>query len=284
MKNFYYVRPTTVREAVSAATEPGSAYLAAGTNLLDLMKGGVTKPDRLVDITHLLGLDRIEDLPDGSVRIGALVRNADLAHDRNFARRFPAVAEALLSGASSESSAAAVSHSRTRDWMAWIETLRIEGGVLDGFAQAFDRRLNVLIGGRGTGKSSVIQLIRFCLGATSYTEQGQKEATEHALGVLGDGLVTVTINDGKRRFDVSRSAQDTEPQADESFNPPFVFSQAEIESIGLQAQSRLRLVDDFLPTQQAGCFRVEDRGLKKRPHFNSLSAISRDATWLRGRR
>jgi xanthine dehydrogenase YagS FAD-binding subunit len=100
MKNFYYVRPTTVREAVSAATEPGSAYLAAGTNLLDLMKGGVTKPDRLVDITHLLGLDRIEDLPDGSVRIGALVRNADLAHDRNFARRFPAVAEALLSGAS----------------------------------------------------------------------------------------------------------------------------------------------------------------------------------------
>jgi chromosome segregation ATPase len=136
--------------------------------------------------------------------------------------------------------------------MAWIETLWIEGGVLDGFAQPFDRRLNVLIGGRGTGKSSVIQLLRFCLRATSYTEQGQKEATEHALGVLGDGLVTVTINDGTRRFDVSRSAQDAEPQADESFNPPFVFSQAEIESIGLQAQSRLRLVDDFLPTQQRG--------------------------------
>jgi xanthine dehydrogenase YagS FAD-binding subunit len=102
MKNFDYVRPTTVREAVSAAAQPGAAYLAAGTNLLDLMKGGVTKPDRLVDITHLPGLDRIEDLSDGSVRIGALVRNADLAHDRNFARRFPAVAEALLSGASAQ--------------------------------------------------------------------------------------------------------------------------------------------------------------------------------------
>src|SRR5580700_5247310 len=102
MKNFDYVRPATVREATSAAAKPGAVYLAAGTNLLDLMKGGVTKPDRLVDITHLPGLDRIEDLADGSVRIGALVRNADLAHDHDFARRFPAVAEALLSGASAQ--------------------------------------------------------------------------------------------------------------------------------------------------------------------------------------
>jgi DNA repair exonuclease SbcCD ATPase subunit len=134
--------------------------------------------------------------------------------------------------------------------MVWIEALRVEGGVLDGFAQRFDRRLNVLVGGRGTGKSSVIQLIRFCLGATSYTEQGQKEAAQHALGVLGDGAVTVTITDGKQRFEVSRTAQDTESQAGESFNPPFVFSQAEIETIGLQAQSRLRLIDAFLPLQQ----------------------------------
>jgi xanthine dehydrogenase YagS FAD-binding subunit len=102
MKNFDYVRPTTVREATSAAAEPGAVYLAAGTNLLDLMKGGVVKPDRLIDITHVPGLDRIEGLPDGSVRIGALVRNADLAHDRNFARHYPAVAEALLSGASAQ--------------------------------------------------------------------------------------------------------------------------------------------------------------------------------------
>jgi xanthine dehydrogenase YagS FAD-binding subunit len=91
-----------VREAVAAAAEPGAAYPAAGTNLLDLMKGGVSAPTRLVDVTHLAGLDRIETLPDGGVRIGALVRNADLAHDHDFARRFPAVAEALLSGASGQ--------------------------------------------------------------------------------------------------------------------------------------------------------------------------------------
>jgi xanthine dehydrogenase YagS FAD-binding subunit len=102
MKTFDYVRPATVREAVAAASEPGAAYLAAGTNLLDLMKGGVARPSRLVDISRLPNLDRIEELPDGGMRIGALVRNADLAHDRTFARRFPAVAEALLSGASAQ--------------------------------------------------------------------------------------------------------------------------------------------------------------------------------------
>src|SRR5207245_2635239 len=102
MKRFDYVRPATIDEAVSAAAAPGSAYLAAGTNLVDLMKGGVMQPKRLVDITRLPGLDRIEDLPHGGVRIGALVRNANLAHDPNFARRFPVVAEALLSGASAQ--------------------------------------------------------------------------------------------------------------------------------------------------------------------------------------
>src|SRR6478735_2081974 len=73
MRSFDYVRPATVRDAIAAAAAPGAAYLAAGTNVLDLMKGGVTAPSRLVDITHLPGLDRIEDLADGGVRIGALV-------------------------------------------------------------------------------------------------------------------------------------------------------------------------------------------------------------------
>src|ERR1700730_11819490 len=100
MNRFEYIRPATIAEAVAAASEPGAAYLAGGTNLLDLMKGGITRPSRLVDVTRLPGLSAIEPLADGGVRIGALVRNADLAHDPDFARRFPAIAEALLSGAS----------------------------------------------------------------------------------------------------------------------------------------------------------------------------------------
>src|ERR1700686_1146767 len=102
MKTFDYVRPTTISDAIAAAAEPGAAYLASGTNLLDLMKGGVSRPHRLVDVTRLPGLDRIERLADGGIRIGALVRNADLAHDPDFAKSYPAVAEALLSGASAQ--------------------------------------------------------------------------------------------------------------------------------------------------------------------------------------
>ena len=102
MKSFDYVRPASVEEAITAASLPGAAYLAAGTNLLDLMKGGVNRPDRLVDVMHLPGLDRVEPLGDGGLRIGALVRNADLAHDAAFAGTYPAVAEALLSGASAQ--------------------------------------------------------------------------------------------------------------------------------------------------------------------------------------
>ena len=100
MNRFDYIRPTNAAEAIAAASQPGSAYLAAGTNLLDLMKGGAARPERLVDITRLPGLDRIDRLADGGLRIGALVRNADLAYDAGLQRSFPAVAEALLSGAS----------------------------------------------------------------------------------------------------------------------------------------------------------------------------------------
>ena len=102
MKNFEYIRPATIADAIAAAAEPGAAYLAGGTNLLDLMKGGIARPDRLVDVSRLPGLDRIERLPGGGLRIGALVRNADLASDPDFATSYPAIAEALLSGASGQ--------------------------------------------------------------------------------------------------------------------------------------------------------------------------------------
>lgn len=101
MNRFDYVRPASLAEAI-AAGGPGSAFLAAGTNLLDLMKGGAERPERLVDISRLPGLDAIEWSADGDVRIGALVRNADLAYDARFQKAFPAVAEALLAGASAQ--------------------------------------------------------------------------------------------------------------------------------------------------------------------------------------
>jgi xanthine dehydrogenase YagS FAD-binding subunit len=102
MNRFDYVQPTSIAAAIEAASSPGAAYLASGTNLLDLMKGDIVRPTRLVDISKLPDLNRIERLSNGDVRIGALVRNADLAHDAAFAKDFPAIAEALLSGASAQ--------------------------------------------------------------------------------------------------------------------------------------------------------------------------------------
>lgn len=100
MNLFDYTRPASLAEAVAATSEPGAAYLAGGTNLIDLMKGGALRPGKLVDVARLPGLGRIERLADGGMRIGAMVRNADLARDPGFAAAYPAIAEALLSGAS----------------------------------------------------------------------------------------------------------------------------------------------------------------------------------------
>ncbi|MHC2106894.1 MULTISPECIES: FAD binding domain-containing protein [unclassified Methylobacterium] len=102
MRIFDYIRPASLPEAVAAGQVPDTAYLAAGTNLVDLMKGGVTAPARIVDITRLPGLSSIERLNDGGTRIGALVRNSDLAYDAMVEKTYPMVAEALLAGASAQ--------------------------------------------------------------------------------------------------------------------------------------------------------------------------------------
>lgn len=101
MNLFDYTRPASLDEALSA-WEPGAAFLGGGTNLVDLMKTGAMAPGKVIDVTRLPGLDRVETLADGSTRIGAMVKNATLAHDADFAADFPMVAEAILSGASGQ--------------------------------------------------------------------------------------------------------------------------------------------------------------------------------------
>jgi hypothetical protein len=128
----------------------------------------------------------------------------------------------------------------------WIESIRVEGGTLDGFRQSLSSGLNVLIGGRGTGKSSVIELIRFCLGAPSSSDAIGKDALEHALGVLGDGKVVITLTNGSDRIEVSRIATDSDDNCPLEVSPPLVFSQKEVEQIGARSQSRMRLVEGFI--------------------------------------
>jgi xanthine dehydrogenase YagS FAD-binding subunit len=102
MNPFRYERASDAPSAVALlAQAPEGAYLAGGTNLVDHLKLGVRQPDVLIDITRL-PYDRIEPLPDGGMRIGALVRNSDLAADRTIRTRYPVLAEALLAGASGQ--------------------------------------------------------------------------------------------------------------------------------------------------------------------------------------
>jgi xanthine dehydrogenase YagS FAD-binding subunit len=102
MNPFRYERASDAHVAVAAlAASPNGAFLGGGTNLVDLMKLGVATPDVLVDIARL-PYDRIEPLPDGGVRIGAAVRNSDLAADRMIRARYPVLAQAVLAGASGQ--------------------------------------------------------------------------------------------------------------------------------------------------------------------------------------
>jgi xanthine dehydrogenase YagS FAD-binding subunit len=99
MKSFTYERPASSREAARAAMSANAKFIAGGTNLLDLMKLQIEKPQHLIDVNHL-PLDKIEDTPNGGMRIGALVRNADLAADIRVRQSYPVLARALLAGAS----------------------------------------------------------------------------------------------------------------------------------------------------------------------------------------
>ena len=102
MTPFRYERAPDASSAVALLTQaPNGVFLAGGTNLVDHLRLGVRQPDLLVDISHL-PYDRIEPLPDGGVRIGAMVRNADLAADRTIRTRYPLLAQALLAGASGQ--------------------------------------------------------------------------------------------------------------------------------------------------------------------------------------
>jgi xanthine dehydrogenase YagS FAD-binding subunit len=100
MNPFAYSRASDVPQAVAdVAAKPHAKFLGGGTNLIDLMKMGVETPETVIDINRL-PLAKIEELPDGGVRIGALARNSDVAEHALIMERYPVLSEAFLAGAS----------------------------------------------------------------------------------------------------------------------------------------------------------------------------------------
>ena len=102
MKAFTYERARTPADAAAAAARtPGARFIAGGTNLLDLMKLEIETPAHLIDVNHL-GMDKMEATSDGGLRIGAIVRNTDLASDARVRRDYAVLSRALLAGASGQ--------------------------------------------------------------------------------------------------------------------------------------------------------------------------------------
>ena len=102
MKSFTYERAETPAATTAAfARPPGARFIAGGTNLLDLMKLEIETPAHLIDVSRL-GFDRIEATNDGGLRIGAMVRNTDLASDARIRRDYGLLARALVAGASGQ--------------------------------------------------------------------------------------------------------------------------------------------------------------------------------------
>jgi xanthine dehydrogenase YagS FAD-binding subunit len=99
MEPFKLIRAQTDQSAISAALGSGSKFIAGGTNILDLMKLNIETPKQVIDINKL-SMYQVEELPDGGVRIGALVKNSDLAYHPVIQKKYPVLSEALLSGAS----------------------------------------------------------------------------------------------------------------------------------------------------------------------------------------
>src|SRR6185436_7874196 len=108
MHSFEFTRPENTASAIAVAAQAKTAqqgaeirFLAGGTTLIDLMKLEVETPARLLDINRL-PFDKIEELPDGGLKIGATVRNADLAHHTRVQEDYAVLSQAILSGASAQ--------------------------------------------------------------------------------------------------------------------------------------------------------------------------------------
>ncbi|PWE15595.1 AAA family ATPase [Alcaligenes nematophilus] len=132
----------------------------------------------------------------------------------------------------------------------YIERVQVEEGFLSGLDVFFTPGLNTIIGARGTGKTSLIELIRFCLDSIGTSADTTRRSREHAMSILGSGQVTVTLVSDGQRVLVTRTASENGPRANAPFIKPLVYSQTEIETVGLTPSGRIGLIDSFLPATQ----------------------------------
>ena len=233
MNPFTYQRATDPRGAVATvAGHAGAAFLAGGTNLVDHMKLGVARPDLLVDITRL-PLDRVEALSDGGVRIGAGVRNTDLAADAVIRARYPLLSQALLAGASGQ-----------------LRNLATTGGnLLQRTRCVYFQDVTTACNKRepGSGCAAIDGYTRHhaILGASKHCVAVHPSDMAVAMAAL-DATVVVLTRTGERRIslvDLHRLPGD-EPQRDTILDHGDLITAVELPALPFAARSTYRKVRD----------------------------------------
>lgn len=142
--------------------------------------------------------------------------------------------------------------------MAYIERLQVDAeGFLANLDLRFTPGLNVIVGARGTGKTSIVELVRYALGAGSFTETAADRGRQQAQAILGGGTVMVTIRDGNTAFVARRSATMESPSLDVANISCTVLGQNEIEAVGAQKVGRLHLVDRFRANRLASAIAMD---------------------------
>ena len=207
MIRFDYARPSEVAEAVRGGMGDHAAYLAGGTNLIDLMKENVARPLEVVDINRL-PLARITDLDGGGLRLGALATNADTAYDERVQRRYPLLSSAILAGASAQ-----------------LRNAATNGGNLNQRTRCYyfydtDTPCNKRVPGQDCGAIGGVNRIHAILGASEQCIATHPSDMCVALAAL-DARVQVTGADGDRMIafaDYHRLPGD-EPWRDNTLKP-----------------------------------------------------------------
>lgn len=164
-----------------------------------------------------------------------------------------------------------------------ITRIQVEEGFLNGLDLRLCKGLNVPIGARGTGKTSIVELIRFGLGAKANTTDSERKATDHARSILGSGQVTLTLEGDGAMATVVRSADDIEPRSDAGFFRPIVFAQSEIEQVGLLPVGRLRIIDSFVDDRSTFQAREIKLSVDARSATAELAAARREFADLQER-
>ena len=252
MKTFSYLRPLDVDTALRAITaQPDAKFLGGGTNLVDLMREGIEQPETVIDITRL-PLSAVEELPDGGLRIGALVRNSHLAAHPMIRTRYPVLAQAILLGASGQlRNMATVGGNllqRTR-WLYFYDT-----------ASACNKRQP----GAGCAAREGFTRNHAVLGTSEHCLATHPSDLSVALAAL-DAAVEVESTRGKRRIplvDFHRLPGDT-PHRETELARDELITAVELPDLPVAATSRYRKVRDrasyaFALVSVAAAMKVED--------------------------